>query len=85
MHVSCQGPSADITELWAALQDSSVELQAAPCDIGVLDAVQDLAKKLREDKKQIAGLIHLAAVLAAAPARGFALSCHRNRPCKHQS
>ena len=56
-------PSADITELWAALQDSSMELQAAPCDIGVLDAVQDLAKKLKGDQKQTAGLIHLAAVL----------------------
>ncbi|CAE7460662.1 ppsC, partial [Symbiodinium sp. KB8] len=56
-------PSADITELWKALQDSSVELQASPCDIGVLDAVQSLAQKLREEKKQTAGLIHLAAVL----------------------
>ena len=62
--ISCSGrPSADITELWAALQDSKVELQAAPCDIGVLDAVQALAKQLQGDKKQTAGLIHLAAVL----------------------
>ncbi|CAJ1350508.1 unnamed protein product, partial [Effrenium voratum] len=74
-------PSADITDLWAQLQeaqqakgsslpkfldagkinDSSVELQAASCDIASMDAVRQLQVALKD--KNLAGLIHLAAVL----------------------
>ena len=56
-------PSADVGELWAALQDSSVELCAVPCDIAKLEAVRALADGLQANQKQVAGLIHLAAVL----------------------
>ena len=47
-------PSADIAELWAQLQESSVEIAARSCDIASMDAVQQLAQQLK-DLPRVAG------------------------------
>ena len=62
-------PSASVVEPWQCWLDSSIQLQAMPCDIAMMDDVHALGCQLRSRETEIAGLFHLAETIndAAVP------------------